>query len=76
MKKLTITISGGAAAGKSALQAKLARFLRIEGFSVDVQWGPDGDPGRTPLEDEGIIRKMVYDGTRVELKAEQAQRGE
>ena len=53
MNKITITISGPAGSGKTAIQQWLAEQLSTKFKQVDINWGLDGNPQRDPASREG-----------------------
>ena len=73
MNKITITVSGSAGSGKTAIQQWLAEQLSTKFNQVDIDWGMDGNPQRGP-EDVEIVLNHIVDTTQINIKTQQSRR--
>lgn len=59
MNKITITISGPAGSGKTAIQQWLTEQLSTKFKQVDINWGLDGNPQRDPASLENCLHTIA-----------------
>lgn len=71
---LTITVAGCTGSGKTLIQQYIAEMLRDRGITVDIEWGLDGNPGRSPTRVDHIIDD-VAPLLHVKVKTQQLSRG-
>ena len=72
-EKITITISGSAGSGKTAIQQWLTEQLSTKFKQVDTNWGLDGNPRRDSVSLENCLHNIA-DRIQIVVETQQTKR--